>query len=410
MANTILTNDIILKLTLKNLVNTLGTVKAATRQYEDKFITGVGTSIRIANPVRFVGGSGNNIVSYESIDEQETVLAIDQTEYVAIQLTQVELSRKVTDFNDCYARPIGINLANKCNEYMTTIGALGFDTIVGSTAAISGYNPIDNAKVRLINMGIDWMDMYCGLSPQSMGGVRQGTLGLFTPVANDKILMKGAVGDYDGFTMYQDQSMKFHTTGTMAGTPAVAATVTTNGTTTVSLSGFTASQTGVLLKGDKITFSNSYAVNPITKDAYAYLQTFTVAADVDSDGAGAATVTLVNPLFFTGPYQNVSATPTAADTVECYNVTSHGTAVSYMQNLAYTKTGLAFAAPPRVRNPGAYYSENMTDGDSGISMCLNIDYTTQTNTNRYRFDVVFGGKAFGGGAFGGYGLVLSSAS
>jgi hypothetical protein len=401
MANAILTNDIVLKLTLKNLINTLGTVKVANRQYEKKFIKGVGSTIRIANPVQFVGQQTSTIVNYEDIVETQTDFSINRTALVGITLDQIELSREVIDFNASYAKPIAIRLANFCNQGVMTEADLGFNSAVGSLTPISGYNPVDNLKVRLEEMSIDWEDMYCGMSPKAMGGVRQGQTNLFTPSLNDRIVMRGTIGEYDGFSMYTDQSIKTHTTGSMAGTPLVAGAGQSG--TVINLDGFTANAANVLRAGDIISFAGVFAVNPDTKEPYEYLQQFNVQANVTASGTGTAAVTIAPAIDLTSPYQNVSALPADNAVVTNYNVSVNGTAVTYKKNLGFTKTGLAFAAPPRVRNPGAYYSQNMNDDKTGINMCLNIDYTTATNTNRYRFDVVYGAKAYAN-----YGAILTS--
>lgn len=397
MSNTILTNDVIVKLTLMNLTNNLGTIRAATRQYEGEFIAGIGSQIRIANPVQYVGQNTNTISAFEDTQETETTLVIDKVAMVAPTFSQIELSRSVTEFNQTYAKPIGIRIANLAAIGLQGDIDLGTYSMVGSTAPLSGFNGVDDAKTRLQEMGIEWMDMYCGLTPKSMSGVRQGTLGLFTPSQNDKILMKGSIGTYDDFEMYYDQSLSArHATGTMAGAPVVATGGVTDGSNLVNLTGFTASQTGVLKAGDIISFAGVYAVNAQGKQTLSYLQQFTVQADVSSSsGAGTATVTLDRPILFASPYQNVSVLPANATAITAFGVSTAGTATSYVKNVAFTKTGIAIVAPPRVRNPGAVESITQVDDETGLSICLNIAYTIQTNVNQYRFDMVYGDKVFG---------------
>lgn len=396
MVNAILTNDMIFKLTLMNLTNNLGMVKSATRQYEGDFIAGRGSSIRIENPVRYVGQNTNTITTFEDTVETQTTLFVDKVALVAPSFSQVELSRSVTNFNQTYAKPIGIRLGNLVAVELQNTLNLGVHNMVGSTAPLSGFNGVDDAKTRLQEMGVEWVDMYCGLSPKSMSGVRQGTLGLFTPSQNDKIIMRGSIGMYDDFEMFWDQTMAKHTTGTMPGSPVVAVGGVTDGSNIVNLTGFTASQIGVLTAGDVISFAGIYAVNPQSKQTLSNLAQFTVQSTVNSSaGAGTATITLDVPILFNSPYQNVSALPTAGTSITAFGVTTAGTFVSYMKNQAYTKTGVAVVAPQRVRNPGAVTSISETDTETGLAMCLNVAYTVQENINLYRFDIVYGTKVFG---------------
>ena len=386
----------IFKLTLMNLTNNLGMVKAATRQYEGDFIAGRGSSIRIENPVQYTGQTTNTISTFEDTEETSTTLVVDKIAVVAPSFSQVELSRSVTNFNQTYAKPIGIRLGNLVAVELQSALNLGVHNFVGSTAPLSGFNGVDDAKTRIQEMGVEWVDMYCGLSPKSMSGVRQGTLGLFTPSQNDKIVMRGSVGMYDDFEMFWDQTMARHTTGTMPGSPVTATSGVTDGSATVLLTGFTASQTGVLTAGDVITFAGIYAVNPQSKQVLTHLAQFTVQSTVNSSsGAGTATITLDVPILFDSPYQNVSALPTDGTAISAFGVTTAGTAVSYMKNMAFTKTGVAVVAPQRVRNPGAVTSISETDSETGLAMCLNVAYTIQENINLYRFDIVYGRKVFG---------------
>lgn len=394
MSNLILTNDMIFKLTLKNLINNLGTIKAATRQYDGDFIQGVGSRVRITNPVRYVGQTTNSITTFEDTVETETDLVIDEIAVVAPSFSQIELSRSVTDFNATYSRPIGIRLANLCSVQLMNKINLGVSSFVGSTAPMSGFNQVDDAKTRLQDMAVEWSDMYFGLTPKSMSGVRQGTLGLFTPSKNDQIIMKGSVGMYDDFELYADQTLsQRHTTGSMAGNPVVAVNVV-DGATTVQLSGFTNNAPNVLTAGDIITFENSFYVNPQSKQVLSFLTQFVVQSTVSASSTGTATITLNKPIILTGPYQNVSNLPVATDTISAFGVTTNGTAVNFVKNVAFTKTGIAVSAPPRVKNPGAVYSVSQADSDCNLAMSLNIAYDIKENNNLYRFDIVSGKKIF----------------
>jgi hypothetical protein len=396
MANNILTNDLIFKTTLVNLRNTLGTAKAANRNYEQKFIAGVGESVRVQIPVRTVGRTTNTIVSFSDYVEQEVDLTINRIAGDDKQFSQRQLSRDLTDFSANVIKPITLKIASLIDSGLMDEINLGFSQAVGDpTAALSGFNQVDNAKTRLVEMSLDPADeFFLGLSPKALSGIRQGQVSstIFTPVMNDKIVLRGSVGMYDGFQVYQDQQMLLHTTGTFNGTPLVNGASQTG--TTLNTDGYGNSITGVLKEGDIITIADVYEVDKITFQSTGRLMQFNVQADASSNGSGQAALTISPGIVTTGAYQNVSNAPADNAAITCAGVTVNGTAFTFRKNVFMNRFGLTLAAPPLQRNPGAYYSRSETEPETRISIAMNVAYAINTNDNQYRWDVYYGGLAF----------------
>jgi hypothetical protein len=128
----------------------------------------------------------------------------------------------------------------------------------------------------------------------------------------------------------------------------VTTTVSGEGTSTIAITG-TGSQT--LVKGDVLTFgtaggSGVYAVHPITKKVYPFLQQFVVQA-LNTASGGAYTGVSVSPAFYTSAskgLQNISQFPQSGMTVTILGSASTG----YTQNLAFHKNAFRMVSVPLV--------------------------------------------------------------
>jgi len=404
MANTILTNDMIFKLTLLYLENDLSMSRGANRNYEKRFVQGTGETVRIGRPVRTRGRTTNTIVTFSETVEQSYPLTIDTVSGDDATFTQQNLSRDVTDFGQNYIQPRMNKIAQLIDQSVITKARLGFNQAIGSaTAPINSYATVDNIRIRMEDMAIPRSESwYLCLNNHTAGSLRQGIVGsgnYFTPTSNEQILMRGSFGMIDDFQLSSDQNLTYFTTGTMAGTPVVDGANQTG--TTVNLKGFTNSATGVLKAGDIIYLQGVNFVGPTSYENLGYQEGFVVQADVDADAGGKAAVTIspgIVPNDLITPanaiYQNVTNSPADGATVTCLGVSVNGTAATYREGYAFTSCGLTLAAPPQVANPGATYSKNSST-DTGITVGMNVFYNINTNTNLWRWDTYSGAFAYG---------------
>lgn len=161
----------------------------------------------------------------------------------------------------------------------------------------------------------------------------------------------GNVGYVGGATWYEEEALYQHTVGALG---AAGTTPRVNGANQVGNSiitdGWNVSVTGLLKKNDKLQFGGSFMVHPVLGSVYTDLTPFTVAADVNSDGGGNATITLTEPVEFGTPYANVSA-PLADNALISVWGQAAGAAQAAISGITFTlgvmfqKSALVFASP-----------------------------------------------------------------
>jgi len=164
----------------------------------------------------------------------------------------------------------------------------------------------------------------------------------------------GNVGYVGGATWYEEEALFQHTVGALG---AAGVTPRVNGANQVGNSiitdGWNVSVTGLLKKNDKLQFGGSFMVHPVLGTVYTDLTPFTVAADVNSDGGGNATITLTESIEFGTPYANVSA-PLADNALISVWGQAAGAAQANISGLSFTlgvmfeKSALVYASPDLV--------------------------------------------------------------
>ena len=132
--------------------------------------------------------------------------------------------------------------------------------------------------------------------------------------------------------------------------------------------------TGTVAKGSVFTIAGVYAVHPITKVAYPYLQQFVVTADATADGSGQATLSISPTIYSSasGSLQNVSALP--ADEAALVFVGSASTA--YGQNIAYHKSAFRRVSVPLVLPQGMNTAAQETADGHTIRVLSDFDILT----------------------------------
>ena len=151
------------------------------------------------------------------------------------------------------------------------------------------------------------------------------------PIFKNGIFGEGILG-YDELNM--SQSIKQFTTGSRTGTITVSSSVTTEGSTSIVLTGLGST---TIKAGDVFTIANVYAVNPQTRESTGSLFQFVALADVTASTT--ATVTVAAMYSATQALATVDALPVASAAVTFLGAAS----TQYAQNLIYHKDAIAFA-------------------------------------------------------------------
>jgi hypothetical protein len=392
MPNEILTPSVIAKEALVLLENKLGMAKRVHRNYQNEF-SKVGDTVTIRKPVRFTTRSG---ATYSAQDVQEGSTTVTMTDQIGVdfEFQTADLTLKIEQFSERYLAPAMSAMIHKvegdlCGLYNSVWNQVGTPgTTPNSFAALAA------APLRLDLMAVP-TDMRQGVLDPNAGWAILGTqTALYMQGKAQEAYEDGELGSIAGLNLMQTQNIRTHAVGTKAGTPLVnggaqGSTYTnTRATNTQNLvtDGWSNSS-AILKKGDVFTIANVFAVNPATRQATTVLQQFVVNADISSDGAGNATISISPAIIASGAYQNVTAVP--ADNVA---ITVAGTAsTSYPMNLVYHKNAFALVTRPLEIPQGASWSARETY--NGLSMRIISDYDISTDRQKTRLDMLYGVKA-----------------
>jgi hypothetical protein len=406
--NRLLVVDMIGKNILARLINSTAMTHTANRDYEDQFTPGkvyqIGSTVRIRKPTYFTVVKGAAL-SLQAVIENQTYLTITEQSQVAVAFTSTEEQLFLEDeYSNVYegaaqvlANDLDLNLAQ-------TAGTTFYRTVGTAGAGISSFAVPNAARTMQVKYGVVSSKFMC-FQPDGIAVLRNTLQPTFNEELSKSISQHATIGMIAAHEAFEDQNLPVFTTGTFPGTPIVAGAGQSG--SAINLSGFTASQVGVLNPGDIISFAGVYGVNPVNRQQVGLgagnLAQFTVLTQVNSDATGLATVTISPEMVLTGPYQNVTVSPAASAAVTCYGVTVPGTPAQWVKNFAYSRDALSLACVPGPISLGAKYSKLFSDTKSGLSVRANIVYNIQTDQDIIRFDMFYGTQGFGS-----YGTIMAS--
>jgi len=381
---------------LMELKNQLSFSGSVNRQYDDKFaVQGakIGNVLNIRKPVRFEVTTGPAL-NIQNIADQSVALTVDTQQHVDFQFSSKDLALSVDEFRERYIKPAITALANKIDyngmqlykDVWNSVGTPGTQPTSVATALLAGQKLDENG------CPVDELRTIC-LAPSTQASVVGGSLTLFN--AQDQIskqYKKGRMGEAAGFTWKMDQNVGVHSTGAVAGAPAIDTTVTTDGTATLHLDGITGSIVNCYRKGDVIEIAGVYAVNPQSKQSTGSLMQFVVTADTDSSAGEIAALPISPAIYLSGPYQNVSAYP-----VDGALVTLFGAALTYANkispaNLAFHRDAFCLGMADLPLPGGVDMASRASDPDAGLSLRIVRDYDINNDMYPCRIDVLYGWK------------------
>ena len=389
MSNSILTIDMITRKALEILENNLVLTRNVNRQYDDSFaVEGakIGSTLRIRLPDRALVTDGAAL-QVQDDNEQHTTLSVANQKHIGVNFTSAELTMQLDDFADRVLKPRISQLASSidadvANAYKQIFSSVGTPGTTPSTSLV-----LLQAQQKLNEYAASMSPRYATVNPAANAGLVEGMKGLFNPTDTiSKQFRNGMMGTgvlgFDEVNM--SQSIVNHTTGVTPTAPIVAATVTTQGSTSLAISFTSGSPTFRI--GDVFTIANVYAVNPQTRQSTGSLQQFVVTADVDVSSATTATLT-VSPPMYTSAH--------ALATINAFPVVTSGTltflggsATGYAQNLVYHKDAITFATADLLLPQGVDMAARAVH--NGISLRVVRQYDINNDRMPCRIDVLYG--------------------
>ena len=384
MSNSLLTIDMITRKALEILENNLVITRTVNRQYDDSFaVEGakIGSTLRIRLPDRALVTDGAAL-QVQDDNEQHTTLAVSSQKHIGVNFTTAELTMQLDDFAERVLKPRISQLASSIDADV----ANSFRSI-GNSVGTPGTTPATSlvllqAQQKLNENAAVMSPRYATVNPAANAALIEGMKGLFNPVsAVSKQFKNGMFGEgilgYDEISM--SQSIKQFTTGSRTGTLTMNASVTTEGATSLVITGLGST---VIRAGDVFTVADCFAVNPQTRESTGSLFQFVALADVTASTT--ATVTVAAMYSASQALATVDALPQSGKTVTFLGSPS----TQYPQNLIYHKDAIAFATADLLMPQGVDMASRQVH--NGISLRIVRQYDINNDRLPCRIDVLYG--------------------
>ncbi len=387
MANSLLTIDMITRKALEILENNLVITRTVNRQYDDSFaVEGakIGSTLRIRLPDRALVTDGAAL-QVQDDNEQFTTLTVSSQKHIGVNFTSAELTMQLDDFAERVLKPRISQLASSidadvANAYKSIFQSVGTPGTTPATSLV-----LLQAQQKLNESAAVMSPRYATVNPAANAGLVEGMKGLFNPVSTisrqfkNGLMGEGILGLEE---LNMSQSIKQHTTGSRTGTHTVTTTVSTQGQSTINITG-TGTQT--IAVGDVFTIANVFAVNPQTRESTGSLQQFVV-TEAATAVAGAYTAVKISPAIYTASnaLATVDSFPQASAAVTFIGAAS----TQYPQNLVYHKDAISFATADLLLPQGVDMASRQVH--NGISLRVVRQYDINNDRLPCRIDVLYG--------------------
>ncbi|MFZ9960135.1 MAG: P22 phage major capsid protein family protein, partial [Candidatus Limnocylindrus sp.] len=367
--------------------NNLVVTRTVNRQYDSSFAqegAKIGSTLRIRLPDRALVTDGAAL-QVQDDNEQFTTLTVASQKHIGVNFTTAELTMQLDDFAERVLKPrisqlassIDADVANSFQNIFQSVGTPG--TTPGTSLVLL------QAQQKLNEAAAVMSPRYATVNPAANAALVEGMKGLFNPVSTiSKQFKSGLMGE--GILGYEElnmsQSIKQHTTGTRTGAHTVTTTVSSQGATTIAITG-TGTQT--IKKGDVFTIAGVYAVNPQTRESTGSLQQFVVTEDVTA-AAGAYAAVKIAPAIYTASHAlaTVDSFPQASAAITFLGSAS----TQYPQNLIYHRDAITFATADLVMPQGVDMASRQVH--NGISLRVVRQYDINNDRMPCRVDVLYG--------------------
>ena len=392
MANSLITCSIVAKESLAVLENQLTFSSMVNRDFEAEFSSNMargyapGNTINIKRPPRYTYRTGR-VAAPQATTETTVPLVLSQGG-TDLNFTSVERTLSLTKLEDKLTAAIA-PIANEIDRqglalaHFSTFNALN-PTGALPTTQIDAVNAVTACNRRLDEMGAarDKRRAFV-MGPGLNAATVAGFSGLFNaqgPVS--KQFGSGLMVDSLGLSYGMDQNVDTHTNGTqnVAGTNVNGAGQSGSAITVVGLG-------GTITRGTIVTFPGCFAVNPQSRQSTGVLAQFVITADL---AAGATSLPTSPALVTSGPFQNVTASPTTGAPFLIVGAAS----TAYQCNVAYHRDAFTLAMVPMWAPPGGKGVIDVAQETyNGFTIKVTEFYDGVNDNSIMRLDVLYGWAA-----------------
>jgi hypothetical protein len=365
--------------------------QGVNRDYEPEFASNLargyepGSTINIKRPSRYTYRAGRVAVPQGSVDTTVPLVLsqggcdLNFTSFErTLSISNPHIQNKIAAAVATVANEIdrqGLQLAHYATfNTLNPTGALP-TTQFGAVQAITDLNarlddmaaPRDDAR-RLI------------MGSRFNGSMIAGFSGMFNSSQMlDKQYKNGVMQNAFGISPDLDQNVDIHTNGAATATNINGAGQTGSTITVAAVAG------GTLTRGTTITLPGVFAVNPQTRNSTGVLANFVVTADAL---VGATSISISPAIVTSGPYQNVTASPTTAQPYVILGAAS----TSYNTNVAFHRDAFTLAMVPMWVPEGLGVKVSQQT-HNGFTVKVTDAYDSVNDNAIMRLDVLFGWAA-----------------
>ena len=355
MANEILTPQIIAREALMVLENNLIMANLVHRDYNNEFVAGVGDTITIRKPAKFVANNfTGNIIVQDAIEGKDTV-KLDHFRDVSFKVGAKELTLDIKSFSEQFLQPAMMAIAQSVDEDILNVVAQ-VKNVVTATAKPTNLQDIANiAKMMDINKAPMAMRRLVLNPEHKYRYALTDNLSKVSYAGTGDTLRNAELGKVYSLDTYMDQNAPY----SFAKTPGTMTSCKVKGNINekkIQLSE-TEAATGTLKVGDGLIIDGR--MYRLTKDA-------TAAANAASD------VEIDMPLHIQ-----------IDEAVEAYIVTKH-------HSLAFHRNAIAMVTRPLELPMGNKNAAIVQHNGLGIRVVF--DYDTNTKTDFVSLDILYGIK------------------
>lgn len=391
MSNTLLTSSIVSKVALAVLKNNLGFSKNVNRDWEDEFTGNMsrgyapGQTIQIRKPPRYEYRSGR-VAAPQSTVETSVPLSLSQGG-CDINFTSIDRTLSLTRLEDKIMAAMA-PVTNEIDRQGLSLAHYSTYNLLNPTGALPTTSALAIQAMTQMGQRLDEMaaprDRRRTVisNPALNAALVQGFGGYFnSPSKITDQFNTGMLSDSFGFNSAMDQNVDVHVNGAATATNISGANQTGSSITVVAVAG------GTLTRGTVITLPGVFAVNPQSRTSTGQLANFVVTADVL---VGATSIPISPAIVTSGPFQNVTASPTTAQPYVIQGAAS----TSYATNVAYHKDAFTLAMVPMWAPPSGKGNVSVSQmTEDGLTVKVTEIYDGVNDVSMMRLDVLFGWAA-----------------
>lgn len=385
MANTVLTPTAVTREILRVLHQKANFIGTVSREYDDSFAkegAKIGSSLKIRLPNQYTVTTGA-VMTAQDTTESSVTMTVATQKHVGMNFSSADLTMSLDDFSKRIIDPaVSVLVASVESDMISSVYKDVYNIVDNNGAAATYAKLLEGESVLTKNLA-PMGDRCAMLHPQAHADMLSAWSQLFNDSKEISSQYRtGKIGTAVGFDFYRSTHMPIHTTGTEDGaseTIAVGSGTYTGATVTV-----TNGSSKTLVVGDVVSFVGCNRVHPETKADTGELQRFVLTAAVGTSGT---TFSISPSIVTSGATQNVTAAPTASQTIVKY---LGGASSAVDTSLLYHKDAFSFATADLVMPKGVDFAarENL----DGISVRLVRQYDINNDKFPCRLDILYGYK------------------